>query len=243
MSCPLAFRFSYIERRPSPPSIAATKGSIVHRALELLFNREIDHRTIENCHEDLEKAFIEYEQIPDLVDLDLDDIELKKLQVQSHELVDKYFQIENPKDINPIGLEVKLQAKVGSTTIRGVIDRLELDEFGELVVTDYKTGSPPRNNSESSKLSGVNLYALLCQEVFGRLPSKVQLIYIAKPVTIIATPTLGTLKGVQQRSDAIHKAVESACEKGDFRPNPSPLCSWCGYQELCPAKGGTLPDA
>ncbi len=243
MTCPLAFRFSYIDRIPSPASIAATKGSIVHRALELLFNRPSTQRTIQNCHLDLVSAFSQYEQISDLVDLNLDELQRKELEVQAHDLIDKYFEIEDPKEIKPIGLEVKLQAQVDGTTVRGVIDRLELDKAGELIVTDYKTGSPPRNNSESSKLNGVNLYALLCQEVFGRIPAKVQLIYLAKPITIIAVPTSSTLRGVKQRNNAIVQAVKTACTKGEFQPNPSALCSWCGYQKLCPAKGGTLPVA
>src|SRR5579872_5312105 len=36
-SCPLAFRFSQIERLPEPPSPAAVKGTLVHAALERLF--------------------------------------------------------------------------------------------------------------------------------------------------------------------------------------------------------------
>ena len=39
-SCPLAFRFASIDRLPEPPHPATAKGSLVHRALELLFCRE-----------------------------------------------------------------------------------------------------------------------------------------------------------------------------------------------------------
>ncbi|MFZ8998074.1 MAG: PD-(D/E)XK nuclease family protein, partial [Ilumatobacteraceae bacterium] len=35
LSCPLAFRFSSIEKLPDLPSVATTRGSLVHRALEL----------------------------------------------------------------------------------------------------------------------------------------------------------------------------------------------------------------
>ena len=28
---------------------------------------------------------------------------------------------------------------------------------------------------------------------------------------------------------------------GDFRPNPEPVCAWCGHKELCPAWDGTPP--
>ena len=43
-SCPLAFRFASIERLPERPSIHATRGSLVHRALELAYMRPADER-------------------------------------------------------------------------------------------------------------------------------------------------------------------------------------------------------
>src|SRR6202012_2937688 len=36
-NCPLAFRYSQIERRPEPPSPHAVKGTLGHAALEGLF--------------------------------------------------------------------------------------------------------------------------------------------------------------------------------------------------------------
>ena len=38
-SCPLAFRFASIEKLPELPSVHTTRGSLVHRVLELLFLR------------------------------------------------------------------------------------------------------------------------------------------------------------------------------------------------------------
>ncbi len=214
----------------------------MHRALEHLFSRPNDQRTNEHGHEDLDRAFAEYALLPDLVDLHLSNEETESLKKESHVLMDKYFEAEDPTKISPIGLELKLQAQIGETLVRGIIDRLELDEEGELVVTDYKTGSVPRASSEQSRMSGVNIYALLCEKVFGKLPSRVQLLYLSQPTTIISVPKQSTLKGVQARSNAVHKAVVSACTTGDFRPNVSALCGWCAYQDLCPAQGGTLPD-
>ena len=45
LKCPLAFRFSSIERLPDPPTVHTTRGSLVHRALELLFTRPAAERT------------------------------------------------------------------------------------------------------------------------------------------------------------------------------------------------------
>ena len=80
----------------------------------------------------------------------------------------KYFELEDPRTVHPIGLELKLEADLGRTRLRGIIDRLELDENGELVVTDYKTGSVPSELWEAKSLSGVHIYALLCERMLGR---------------------------------------------------------------------------
>jgi putative RecB family exonuclease len=57
--CPLQFRFSVIDRLPEPPSPAASKGTLVHRALELLMVRAPADRTQEAALADLERARVE----------------------------------------------------------------------------------------------------------------------------------------------------------------------------------------
>ena len=69
--CPLAFRFSYLDRLPQPPSAAASKGTLVHRSLELLMLRGPDARTIENALVDLETARLELALHPDFAELEL----------------------------------------------------------------------------------------------------------------------------------------------------------------------------
>ena len=49
--------------------------------------------------------------------------------------------------------------------------------------------------------------------------------------------------GLQMRAKAVWKAIETACERDDFRPQQGPLCSWCSFQQWCPAFGGNPADA
>src|SRR5437867_5315397 len=69
--CPLAYRFSYIERLPEPPSPWTSKGTLVHRALELLFVRPAHERTLATALSDLGVARLELVTHPDFSDLDL----------------------------------------------------------------------------------------------------------------------------------------------------------------------------
>jgi putative RecB family exonuclease len=127
--------------------------------------------------------------------------------------------------------------------LRGIIDRLELDGDGELVVTDYKTGSVPNEYAENARLEGVRIYAFLCERMLGRRPTRVQLYFLSKPEAIIARPTEQSVVGVERRTDALWSAIARACERDDFRPHPGPLCQYCTFQPYCPAYGGDPAQA
>jgi putative RecB family exonuclease len=240
--CALAFRFSAIDRLPEPPSAPATKGTLVHRALERLFALPPDQRTLAAALTQLDEAFDSLRPEPDYADLALDlDAEQQFLD-DAEQLVRRYFELEDPTQITPIGLELSLEVRIDNLRLRGIIDRLELDGDGNLVVTDYKTGRVPSAQQERSRLGGVHFYSFLCEQLFGTRPSRVQLLYLSQPVAIITTPTEQSTKGLQRKVKAVWSAVEKACDRDDFRPKPSRLCDWCAFKAFCPAFGGDPAD-
>jgi putative RecB family exonuclease len=243
--CALAFRFSAIDQLPEPPSLAATRGTLVHAALERLFVLDPALRTRAAADACLAEALDELRAHPEMAELGLGPEEEARFVEEAQALLDRYFRLEDPTTVTPIGLELKLEVELGGVRLRGIIDRLELDADGQLVVTDYKTGKAPGERQEQQRLAGVAFYSLLCERLFGRRPAKVQLLYLADPVAIISTPTDRSTRGVERKLAAIWTAVERACEREDFRPNPSRLCDWCGFKAYCPSFGGdvALADA
>jgi len=237
-SCPMQFRFSSIQKLPEPPGVATTKGTIGHRALELLFVRRAADRTPEALAADMAAALDEYRTHPDYVGLRLEGTAVDKFDRDCHALVDKYFAMEDPTMVREIGLELWMEASVGHLTLRGIIDRLELDADGELVVTDYKTGRAPSGNFEQKSLAGVHFYSFLCEAVFGKRPAKIRLMYLASGETIETVPSAQSVKFITTRTTAVWSAVERACTTGDFRPRKSKLCDWCSFQQWCPEFGG-----
>lgn len=242
-NCPLAFRFAYIDRVPQPPSIWATKGSVVHRALELLMLSGPAERTKAKALKALELAYTEYNDHPDLTDLSLSDEEMQQFRDDTRGLVERYFELEDPTTVRPIGLELRLGTEIGSLKLRGIIDRLELTADGDLVVTDYKTGVTPHENYEQSRLLGVHFYSLLCERNFGTRPVRVQLLYLSKPEAIIATPSVQSVAGSERKTSAVWSAIARACTQEDFRPKPGRLCDYCAFRPYCPAWGGNPDDA
>jgi putative RecB family exonuclease len=235
LTCPMQFRFASIERLPEPPSIHTTRGSLVHRALELLFTAPAPERTPVRLAAAVETALDEYRVHPDLVDLGLDDEQLTAFEQECRDLATNYLRMEDPTTVHDVGLELRLEATVGSLALRGVIDRLDLDADGELVVTDYKTGRAPSTNYEQQSLAGVHFYSFLCTEVLGRRPRAVRLMYLRTGETITTTPSEQSVRFLTTRTQAVWKAVETACRTGDFRPRQSSLCTGCAFRDWCPA--------
>lgn len=237
-SCPLAFRFASIERLPETPSPHTTKGSLVHRVLELLFTHANPLRTVDTARAMFVQAVEEFEQDPEFTGLNLDDQQHEAFVADAWSLVESYFAMEDPTTIRDIGLELRLEAQVGSLALRGIIDRLELDPNDELVVTDYKTGSAPSIRFEQRRLAGVHFYSFLCEEVLGRRPVAIKLMYLRTGETITALPSSQSVRFITTRTTAVWKAVERACTTGTFLPRQSALCASCSFQQWCPAFGG-----
>ena len=236
--CALAFRFSAIDRLPDPPTVATVKGTLVHATLErlmLLAPAERDVAAALDCLTDARTAMADD---PEWIELALDDEGEATLVGDAESLVRRYFEIEDPTTVHPIGIELRMEVELDGLVLRGIIDRLELDADGELVVTDYKSGRAPSQPFEQSRLGGVHFYAFLCERLLGRRPSKVQLLYLSDPIAITTVPSEQSIRQLDRKVRAIWSAIATAGERDDFRPKQSRLCNWCTFQTFCPSFGG-----
>ncbi len=154
-NCPLVFRFSVVDHLPEPPSPAAFKGTLVHRALELLFS---DHpqgsRSRSAACSSLERAWQELQDGVELEALGLDQAETAAYLADARELVGRYYELEDPDTVRAVGLEMSLSTDIDGVTVRGIIDRLDELDDGSLVVVDYKTGRAPRTSSRDLASAG-----------------------------------------------------------------------------------------
>lgn len=247
--CALAFRFSAIDRIPQPPTVAMVRGTLVHSALEGLLALDASDRNRETASACLASAVARLPEDPEWLELALDEAATTKFLADAESLVGRYFEIEDPTTIEPVGLELPVEHPLFAgdadrpVVLRGIIDRLERDATGSLVVTDYKTGRAPAEGYQQSRLTGVHIYALLCERIHGERPAKVRLLYLGSPAVVEASPTDQSTRQIERKLVSIWSAIETACQREDFRPKKSKLCSWCAYQQWCPAFGGDPDEA
>ena len=240
--CPLAFRFNAVERMPSKPTAATVKGTLVHSALERLMALDAASRVPSAAHDCLAAARSELPEDPEWIELALPAAEHDEFFASARSLVDAYFEVEDPTTIDPTGLELHLEHTDPSTgmLLRGIIDRLETEPDGGLIVTDYKTGKSPNPKYAQSRMVGVHVYSYLVEKNYGQRPTRVQLLYLGDRKVVADQPTDQSTRAIERKVGAIWEAIETACAREHFEPRVSPLCNWCDYQDFCPAKGGSL---
>jgi putative RecB family exonuclease len=244
-ACPLLYRFRCIDRLPQAPSLAATRGTLVHAVLEALFDLPPAERTVAAARDLLPAAWRRVrEEEPAVEQLFADDIDgdgFTEWMASAAALLGNYFRLEDPSRLEPESREQLIEVVVDGLRLRGYVDRLDLSPAGDLRVVDYKTGSTPREAFEAKALFQMKFYALVLWRTRGVVPRQLRLMYLSDTDTLSYAPEAEELERFERTLLALWAAIQRAMQTGDFRPSPSRLCEWCDHKALCPAFGGTPP--
>jgi putative RecB family exonuclease len=254
MTCPLLFRFRSIDVLPQVPSPAALRGTMVHRALELLFDLPVQERTVAEATQLLQRSWEELlvaEPASAAVlraELSLGE-DAPSAQVAEAVIapaatfIDSYFALENPQRLEPHEREFGISVEITDNfTIRGFIDRVDRTPAGDIRIVDYKTGRAPSARYEDKAMFQMRFYALAWWRLTGVVPKMLQLVYLGSKSLLRYEPTESDLKATEAKILALRAAINSAATSGVFAPTTSKLCDWCSYRNLCPAWGGTPPE-
>ena len=243
--CPLLYRFRAVDRLPETPTRAQVRGTVVHSVLERLFALPTAERSPDRARELLSPAWEDLlADQPGLGELfaGTDDPELTRWLESAHALLDSYFELEDPRRLEPESCELRVETELESgVLLRGFIDRVDVAPTGEIRLVDYKTGAAPREIGEANAMFQMKFYALVLWRTRGAIPRQLLLMYLSSKQSLAYQPDEAELRRFERTLEAIWQAILKAGRTGDFRPNPSRLCDYCDHKALCPAFGGTPP--
>jgi putative RecB family exonuclease len=241
--CPLLYRYRAIDRLPESPTQAQVRGTLVHAALENLFDMPAGLRVPESAELLVDGAWGALcEESPELRDLVPDD-QVDRFLADAHKLISTYYTLENPTAFTPESCELRVEVDLDGddgVLLRGFVDRIDVAPDGRVRVVDYKTGRSPGESFESRALFQMKFYALAIYRLRGVVPARLQLLYLADGQTLIYTPDKAELERFAKTLRAIWKAILKAGVTGDFPPKRSRMCQWCDHKAHCPEFGGTL---
>lgn len=238
--CPLLYRYRAIDRFPETPTTAQTRGTVVHAALENLFDMPAELRTRESADLLVEGAWAAMcEADPHLADIV--DGHPERLLAEAHKLIATYYTMENPTAFDADSCEEHVEIDMDNVLMRGFIDRIDVAPTGEVRVVDYKTGRSPGEAYEAKALFQMKFYALAILRLRGVVPARLQLMYLSDGQQLTYAPDREELDRFGRTLKAIWTAIRAAVATGDFRPKTSRLCGSCEHKARCPEFGGEIP--
>ncbi len=244
MSCPLLYRYRTIDKLPEPFSPMAVRGTLIHKVLEDLFDLPAAGRTPEQARDMLVPAWETLLEVePELAEMFAQEgQEVTEWLTGCREVLDRYFELEDPRRLEPAERELYVETLLDSKLLlRGIIDRVDIAPDGRIRLVDYKSGRSISEFYEGKALFQMKFYALVIWRTRGVIPSMLQLVYLGNAEILSYVPDEADLLATERKVQAIWEAIRRAELTGDWRPNPGRLCDWCSFQDHCPEFGGQVP--
>jgi putative RecB family exonuclease len=245
--CPLQFRYRYLERIPTTlESIEAFTGKRVHEVLEALYRAlAVDPRPpalaeiLALYTAAFERAWHEEIEVVKTDHTPLDYYRLGRRCLATFYRGNWPFAADRT-----LGLEEEIEfplAGPDSPRLTGFIDRVAVEESGDLVIHDYKTSTYlPRKEEILGDLQ-LAIYELGAR---ARWPERgtAKLVWHFLAFGRRVTVRLGTVGLAEKRTEIERRivAIERAVGAAQLPARVSALCRWCAYRTICPAQSATL---
>ena len=227
-TCPLKYRYRYLQKIPTPPVAAAIFGETIHKTLKDFYQQALKNK--KPSKKDL-LAILEKNWLDEGYTSKAHEKRMKKVALRM--LNDFYDKDYNP-DRLPKYLEQAfvVKAKEG-LRIGGRIDRIDKTKSG-IEVIDYKTGKVIEQKKIDQSLQ-MSIYALAAADpgVLAQSPEDIVLsfYFLDKGEKRSTQRTKEEL--IRARKEIINKAEEM--EKSKFEPTPGIWCDFCDFKLICEA--------
>lgn len=235
--CPQKYKFRYIDGiEPLKRTIEAFMGDLVHRTLAKLYE-DLHVSRLDACKEILgfykqqwDSSFTPRIKVVRAGTSPQDYFESGKAMIQSYY---RRFQPFNQAATLALELDATFPLAAG-TDFHGVIDRVAKVSDDSYEIHDYKTSRrlPPREQFNQDRQ--LPLYEIAFRHVWPAV-KRVTLVwhYLAFDHEYRIRKRLGELDRVKHSTLKLIRTIEAV---SSFPTHESPLCDWCEYYDICPAK-------
>jgi len=233
-TCPLKFRYGYVDGIPQLPSPDLSFGSSVHAALEAWWKQKLPQPPAVDV---LLKGLYDGWQPDGFAAMERD--EQLRWYRHAQDVVRRHHQRFAADYVPAVACEAYFELDLGSgVEVVGVIDHVARTPSGGLGIVDWKTNRRARTRADVRGSLQLAIYAMAAVELWGHDPEWVALDFVVPGVRVtVAREDID----VEAARDTILATAELVRAEA-FAPTPNRLCGWCDYRALCPAFEGDGPD-
>ncbi len=224
-TCPQKYKFQVIDRIKVSKSKEAVFGTLIHKTLKFLHLPQLLSPTLED-------VLNFYNQNWNAEVFKNKDEEVAAMK-QGIDILTRYYNNNDIRSANIVNLETRFEVPVGEHLLGGIIDRIDRLEDGSFEIIDYKTTRRLPAQQIVDNDFQLSLYRL---GLAGKWPKleipqvKLSLYFLKHGIKLTSERTPKQLEETKRHV----LDLVSEIEKSDFKPIPSALCNWCGYQKYCP---------
>ena len=241
-TCPKQFKFSNVDKLKEPTNEVQAKGTTVHQALEDLFDLPKEERNTEKLHNLFRDAWTKVRGTDEHHNLFSSVDEEREWGVDGLKLLNNYMSIEDPTSFDPLERERWVRGSIDDLNLRGILDRMDRNQKGELIIVDYKSGKAPMAKYKEPRFFALKLYALLIKEELNEMPAELKLIYLKNSTIHTLKITEQDLIDAKNEIIKIWENIKKAYENNDFPAVKNNLCDWCYYKPICPVFNKNAPS-
>lgn len=234
LSCPLRFRFAYVDRLPSAPSPHLSWGSTIHKVLETWWDRKLPSPP---PVEDLYRALYDHWDDTGFASMSRDE----KLEWYRHAqtVLARHHARYRETYAPAVATEQWFELDLGDDIeVVGSIDHVERTAAGGLGIVDWKTNRRAKPRERVAGSLQLAIYALAARELWGTEPEWVALDFVVPGVRVAVDRDHIDVDGAVAKLRSVAAKIRDEA----FSAAPSRLCDWCDYRSLCPAFEGEGPD-
>ncbi|PJE67305.1 hypothetical protein COU95_03100 [Candidatus Shapirobacteria bacterium CG10_big_fil_rev_8_21_14_0_10_40_9] len=226
-TCPLQYRYKFIQRIPVLPGAAASFGDSIHKTLRDFY------REIKDGRKPSKKDLLKILEINWSSQGYASRAHEEKMRETGERMLSDFYEKFDSKTV-PRDLEQSFIIKVSpNLKIGGKIDRIDEKEE-KLEIIDYKTGKILEQKDIDKSLQ-MTVYALAATDkgLYGKKPEEVILTFYFLG-NLEKKSTKRTVSQLEQaKKDLLEKAKE--IEKSTFQPSPGVWCDFCDFKLICEA--------
>ncbi len=237
--CKKQFHYRYIEKRKvDTEGIEAFVGKRVHEVIEKL-NRFIARGAVPSLPKVLLRFRTDWEEQfqPERVRIVRAENPPAFYRESGERCLGNHYRRNYPFDRDEsLGIEQHVGFALdgdGRYRVRGIIDRVVRAADGAIEIQDYKTGRWVPSQQELDQDRQLALYQIGVEGRYGdAAPVRLVWHYLLRDQVRVSTRTPEQLAELRTRTIELIDRVEA---ERDFEPQPSTLCSWCEFNDVCPA--------
>ena len=245
--CKKQFHYRYIEKRPvDTESIEAFVGKRVHEVIEKL-NRFVERGVVPSLPKVLQRFRTDWEEQfqPERVRIVRAENPPEVYRENGERCLGNHYRRNYPFDRDEsLGIEQHVGFALdgdGRYRVRGIIDRVVRAADGAVEIHDYKTGRWVPSQQELDRDRQLALYQIGVEARYeGATTVRLVWHYLLRDQVRVSTRTPEQLDELRARTIELIDRIEAEC---DFEPQPSALCSWCEFNDVCPAMRAAVSDA